>query len=166
MTTIPLGIYSNSKEEVAVRFDHVEQFEGLSLYDALLDETIAIEEDVTLMLPGNTNGRYLLTFASTMAEDLLESITISSVERGQIWVTSDINDPLEEIMVFDVNGQKWRHLVGINNSSETIAIESGIYIVQARTVSATQTAKVMERDRKSTRLNYSHEISYRMPSSA
>ena len=88
-TTIPLGIYSNSDEAVEVSFGNVDAFSGLALYDSKTDTSVAIDNDMTLTLPGSTNGRYLLTFSTSIdEEDLAESITISSIERGSIWVTS------------------------------------------------------------------------------
>ena len=146
ITTIPLGIYSNSIEEVEVRFDGVETFEGLTLYDALLDETTDIEEGMTLTLPGNTNGRYLLTFASAIEDDLMESITISAVERGQIWVTSDFNDPIEEVIVVDPNGRVCKYATGVNTNSTTIYIESGVYVVRVKTANASKTGKLFVRN--------------------
>ena len=99
---------------------------------------------MTLTLPGSTNGRYLLPFSTSIdEEDLAGSITISSIERGSIWVTSDYNDPIEEIIVYDVNGRKVEHQSGLNSNSETLWMEGGIYIVQVRTASASQNGKVM-----------------------
>ena len=143
VSTIPLGIYSNSEDEVMVTFENVNAFEGLALYDSYLDETIDLNHDMSIMLPGNTNGRYLLTFNSAMEDDLLESITISSVDRGSIWITSDFNDPIQEIVVYDVNGRLYKQLTSIGNNSYSVNIEGGLYIVQVRTLQATKTAKVM-----------------------
>ncbi len=146
INTIPLGIHSNSAEPVEVRFDNAAAFEGLSLYDALLDESMPIEEGTILSLPGNTNGRYLLTFASSIEEDLTQSITISAVERGQIWVTSDINDPIEEIVVVDASGRVVHQQRGIGSNSATIAMPGDIYVVKVTTANTTQTGKVMVRN--------------------
>ena len=102
--------------------------------------------DMSIMLPGNTNGRYLLTFNSAMEDDLLESITISSVDRGSIWITSDFNDPIQEIMVYDINGRMCKQLASVGSNSYTTSIEGGMYVVQVRTLQASKTSKVMVRN--------------------
>ena len=81
VSTIPLGIYSNNEAEVEVKFENVESFSGLTLYDVVTETSTTIDRDMTVMLPGCTNGRYLLTFASNIEDDMMESITISSIER-------------------------------------------------------------------------------------
>ena len=146
VTTVPLGIYSNSDEAVEVSFTNAADFTGLSLYDSFTDTSVPIDTDMTLMLPGSTNGRFLLTFQTSIGTaDLTESITISSVERGSIWVTSDFNDPIDEIIVYDVNGRKVAHLSGVNHNSQTLSVDGGIYVVQVHTATASQTGKVMVR---------------------
>ena len=147
--TVPLGIYSNDASEVEVSFENVDAFESLALYDSETDTTTSIDEDTTLSLPGNTNGRYLLLFGSAIDEEeelLTDAITISSIERGTIWVTSDINDPITEIQIFDTNGRLCDHRAGLSTSSETIAIEGGIYIVKAVTANTLKTGKVIVRN--------------------
>ena len=147
VTTIPLGIYSNNSNEVEVRFDNVTAFNDLALYDALLDETTPIEEGTSMWLPGNTNGRYMLTFASrAMEQDLMQSITISAVERGQIWVTSDINDPIDEIIVADTAGRIVYKQKGINSNSTTISLPASLYVVKVTTINSAQTGKVLVRN--------------------
>ena len=145
VSTIPLGIYSNNEAEVEVKFEDVESFSGLTLYDVVTETSTTIDRDMTVMLPGCTNGRYLLTFASNIEDDMMESITISSIERGSIWVTSDVNDVIKDIIVYDINGRVCKQLSSINHYSETIAIENGIYIVKVNTEQATTTAKVFVR---------------------
>ncbi len=146
INTVPLGVYSNSAEPVEVRFDNAAAFEGLAIYDALLDETTPIEEGTILMLPGNTNGRYLLTFASDIDNDLTQAITISAVERGQIWVTSDFNDPIEEIVIVDAAGRMVYQQRGVGSNSTTIAMPGDLYVVKVTTTHSTQTGKVMVRN--------------------
>ena len=146
VSTIPLGIYSNSDDEVVVAFNNVSEFDGLTLYDSYLNTSTELSDDISIMLPGNTNGRYLLTFSSTIEDDLTESITISSVERGSIWITSDINDPIQEIIIYDVEGRMCYQLTSVNKNSYTVHLEAGIYIVQVHTLQASKTSKVIVRD--------------------
>ena len=146
VSTIPLGIYSNSADEVVVAFNNVSEFDGLTLYDSYLNTSTELSDDISIMLPGNTNGRYLLTFSSTIEDDLTESITISSVERGSIWITSDINDPIQEIIIYDVEGRMCNQLTSVNKNSYTVHLEAGIYIVQVHTLQASKTSKVIVRD--------------------
>ena len=146
-TTVPLGIYSNSNEEVELRLKGTEHFAGLALYDALTHTSTPLDDNPTLVLPGNTNGRYLLVFATDINEesDPTQSITVSAIERESILVTSDINDPIEEVIIHDTTGRVCHHQTNINTSSQLISMAAGTYIVTVRTADTLYTAKVLVR---------------------
>ena len=146
-TTIPIGIYSSNHEEVEVSFRGTHLFDGLTLYDALTDNFTPLDSDMTLLLPGNTNGRYQLVFSTGIEEevDLAQSITVSAIERERILVTSDINDPIKEIIVHDTAGRLMTHHTEVNTGSHNISVAAGTYIVTVKTASARFKSKVLVR---------------------
>ena len=146
-TTAPLGHYSNSNEEVELRLKGTVHIAGLAPYDALTHTSTPLYDNPTLVLPGNTNGRYLLVFATDINEesDPTQSITVSAIERESILVTSDINDPIEEVIIHDTTGRVCHHQTNINTSSQLISMAAGTYIVTVRTADTLYTAKVLVR---------------------
>ena len=104
VSTIPLGIYSNSEDSVSVSFYIASGFENLSLYDSYTNSYLPIEKESTIQLPGQTNGRYLLTYETGMQENFESTITISSLEEQTILVTSSVDDPIERVQIYTTDG--------------------------------------------------------------
>ena len=148
MHNIPLGIYSDNKDPVVVRFSGVETFNvPVYLYDAETQtSTLIASSNQELTLPGNTHGRYFLRsdYVPT-GNDVVKAkgaISIYSMMPGQVIVSSI--DPLTRIWVYNLSGQLVTSRNNLNTPTAYIdgLLPGQIYIVKAETANRIQTEKV------------------------
>ena len=148
MHNVPLGIYSDSKDPVVVRFSGVEAFSvPVYLYDAETQtSTLIASSNQELTLPGNTHGRYSLRSDYVPTDnDVVKAkgaISIYSMMPGQVIVSSI--DPLTRILVYNLSGQLVTSRSNLNTPTAYIdgLLPGQIYIVKAETASQVQTEKV------------------------
>ncbi|WP_289003963.1 T9SS type A sorting domain-containing protein [uncultured Parabacteroides sp.] len=148
MHNIPLGIYSDSKDPVVVRFSGVEAFSvPVYLYDAETQtSTLIASSNQELPLSGNTHGRYFLRSDYVPTDnDVVKAkgaISIYSMMPGQVIVSSI--DPLTRIWVYNLSGQLVTSRNNLNTPTAYIdgLLPGQIYIVKAETASQVQTEKV------------------------
>lgn len=103
---IPLNVYGQNDENVVVRFDQGNALEGLQLYDALFDTTIALADGHELSMSTNDDGRYYLQFGEqTGVQEVEEKATVFiwSVRGGEVVVTSS-GVSLASIQIYTVDG--------------------------------------------------------------
>lgn len=143
VSTIPLGIYSNSEDSVSVSFYIASGFENLSLYDSYTNSYLPIEKESTIQLPGQTNGRYLLTYETGMQENFESTITISSLEEQTILVTSSVDDPIERVQIYTTDGMLRSAHTHIDAYTYSIRQPSGVYIVVVKTQFADKIGKIL-----------------------
>ncbi len=144
---IPLGVYSENNKNVTLTFEGVESFnEEISIYDAQKHTYSPISTRSTLVVPGNTHGRYFLNIGG---EEELDRAELNAYSPGasRIVITASVGDPLKEVRIYNTLGMEVRRLAQLNSTQEEITIPGGLYIVRIESETKNATVKVAVKDR-------------------
>ena len=143
ISNVGLGIYNENDDEATVTISGLSQMASpLYLYDAQTRKSVELEGDsYTMQITGDSHGRYYLR-NSAMADELENTISIYSAQRGQVIVSA--LQPVREIKVFNVSGALVRQF-SVNTTQYTFPIQSGLYIIYASDGEQEQTEKVIVR---------------------
>lgn len=119
LDSIPLGVFSNSDDEVILTFEGTDSFsEGLFLYDKLLNESVTLDKSVSsVAIPGNTYGRYYLKLSS--ATDMISgdhSLMAYSPDKGNVVIKCSSFDNINSIRVYNLSGMLVKELPSVNNT--------------------------------------------------
>lgn len=139
---IPIGIYSDSKEEVTLTFEGMEQLaEPIYLYDALTKERIRLDAlNPRVTVPGSTHGRYFLNGTEQLTAE--NAIAVYSPTPGQLVVAAPAPETLKQIWIYTVAGQLVQAANGLDTSVQTFNLPKGIYMVEATSEQAITKTKV------------------------
>ena len=143
ISNVGLGIYNENDDEATVTISGLSQMASpLYLYDAQTRKSVELEGDsYTMQITGDSHGRYYLR-NSAMADELENTISIYSAQRGQVIVSA--LQPVREIKVFNVSGALVRQF-SVNTTQYTFPIQSGLYIIYASDGEQEHTEKVIVR---------------------
>ena len=143
ISNVGLGIYNENDDEATVTISGLSQMASpLYLYDAQTRKSVELSGDsYTMQITGDSHGRYYLR-NSAMADELENTISIYSAQRGQVIVSA--LQPVKEIKVFNVSGALVRQF-SVNTTQYTFPIQSGLYIIYASDGEQEQTEKVIVR---------------------
>lgn len=143
ISNVGLGIYNENDDEATVTISGLSQMASpLYLYDAQTRKSVELEGgSYTMQITGDSHGRYYLR-NSAMADELENTISIYSAQRGQVIVSA--LQPVKEIKVFNVSGALVRQF-SVNTTQYTFPIQSGLYIIYASDGEQEQTEKVIVR---------------------
>ena len=143
ISNVGLGIYNENDDEATVTISGLSQMASpLYLYDAQTRKSVELSGDsYTMQITGDSHGRYYLR-NSAMADELENTISIYSAQRGQVIVSA--LQPVREIKVFNVSGALVRQF-SVNTTQYTFPIQSGLYIIYASDGEQEQTEKVIVR---------------------
>ncbi len=143
ISNVGLGIYNENDDEATVTISGLSQMASpLYLYDAQTRKSVELSGDsYTMQITGDSHGRYYLR-NSAMADELENSISIYSAQRGQVIVSA--LQPVKDIKVFNVSGALVRQF-SVNTTQYTFPIQSGLYIIYASDGEQEHTEKVIVR---------------------
>lgn len=143
ISNVGLGIYNENDDEATVTISGLSQMASpLYLYDAQTRKSVELSGDsYTMQITGDSHGRYYLR-NSAMADELENTISIYSAQRGQVIVSA--LQPVREIKVFNVSGALVRQF-SVNTTQYTFPIQSGLYIIYASDGEQEHTEKVIVR---------------------
>lgn len=143
ISNVGLGLYNENDDEATVTISGLSQMASpLYLYDAQTRKSVELSGDsYTMQITGDSHGRYYLR-NSAMADELENTISIYSAQRGQVIVSA--LQPVREIKVFNVSGALVRQF-SVNTTQYTFPIQSGLYIIYASDGEQEQTEKVIVR---------------------
>lgn len=145
---IPLGIYSENNEDVALTFSGADSFsEKLFLYDAQNQTYSEIDARSTFTVPGNTHGRYFLSLGREDEEGSMAGLTAYSPEAGRIVIVAPTNDPMTQISVYNTLGMEVQRLTQLNSTQEEVTVPAGLYIVRIESREQQATVKVAVKNR-------------------
>ena len=143
ISNVGLGVYNENGDEATVTISGLSRMASpLYLYDAQTRKSVELSGDsYTMQITGDSHGRYYLR-NSAMADELENTISIYSAQRGQVIVSA--LQPVREIKVFNVSGALVRQF-SVNTTQYTFPIQSGLYIIYASDGEQEQTEKVIVR---------------------
>ena len=131
---VPLGVYGTDDEPVTLRFDQVDAFSGVKLYDAQTKRYTTLTEGSEVSVSTNDSGRYYLTGGLATGSEAIrtvDDISIYSVRPGEIVVTTT-GSPLRTVCVYGVNGALVARQSLANQSVYRLAVPgNALYMIYA-----------------------------------
>ena len=149
MWRVPLGVTSRSADAVTLTFSGLSTFgETLSLLDEATGEVkpltlAATGDEVSVEVPGITNGRYwLLTSEPPTADDVLTGgRPVVTVDGSSVCVTSTSAHPLTSVRIVMADGRELYRLAPFQPTLR-LKLPLGAYVVEAATDEGQTVAKV------------------------
>ena len=131
---VPLGVYGTDDEPVTLRFDQVDAFSGVKLYDAQTKRYTTLTEGSEVSVSTNDSGRYYLTGGLATGNEAIRSvddISIYSVRPGEIVATS-AGSSLRSVRVYGIGGELVTQQSLANQSVYRLRVPgNAIYVVYA-----------------------------------
>ena len=142
LSTIPLGVYSENNEDVTLMFKGITNLgTDIELYDALLNKTIELKENTTVIVPGSNHNRYFLNLTD-MDVNGKGRIMIYSPEKEKIVVTTSSSDKLQNIKIYSLSGTILKELNNLNVTETELSLPSGVYIICTQSSDSNKTQKI------------------------
>lgn len=143
-TSLPLGVYSTENEEVTLTFNGVASLgDNVMLIDHATGDKYQVYEGMSIVVSGNTNGRYELAPGSTGIEDAMTDGPVVSVVGNMVTVKAG-NDPVLTVRAVDASGKLiYSHAKEVREL--TFELPQGMFLVEVATVSTRQVEKVVIR---------------------
>ena len=131
---VPLGVYGTDDEPVTLRFDQVDAFSGVKLYDAQTKRYTTLTEGSEVSVSTNDSGRYYLTGGLATGSEAIrtvDDISIYSVRPGEIVATS-AGSSLRSVRVYGIGGELVTQQSLANQSVYRLRVPgNAIYVVYA-----------------------------------
>lgn len=131
---VPLGVYGTDDEPVTLRFDQVDAFSGVKLYDAQTKRYTTLTEGSEVSVSTNDSGRYYLTGGLATGSEAIrtvDDISIYSVRSGEIVATS-AGSSLRSVRVYGIGGELVTQQSLANQSVYRLRVPgNAIYVVYA-----------------------------------
>ena len=131
---VPLGVYGTDDEPVTLRFDQVDAFSGVKLYDAQTKRYTTLTEGSEVSVSTNDSGRYYLTGGLATGSEVIrtvDDISIYSVRSGEIVATS-AGSSLRSVRVYGIGGELVTQQSLANQSVYRLRVPgNAIYVVYA-----------------------------------
>lgn len=131
---VPLGVYGARNEQVTLRFDQVDAFSGVKLYDAQTKRYTTLTEGSEVSVSTNDSGRYYLTGGLATGSEAIrtvDDISIYSVRPGEIVATS-AGSSLRSVRVYGIGGELVTQQSLANQSVYRLRVPgNAIYVVYA-----------------------------------
>lgn len=131
---VPLGVYGTDDEPVTLRFDQVDAFSGVKLYDAQTKRYTTLTEGSEVSVSTNDSGRYYLTGGLATGSEAIrtvDDISIYSVRPGEIVATS-AGSSLRSVRVYGIGGELVAQQSLANQSVYRLRVPgNAIYVVYA-----------------------------------
>ena len=131
---VPLGVYGTDDEPVTLRFDQVDAFSGVKLYDAQTKRYTTLTEGSEVSVSTNDYGRYYLTGGLATGSEAIrtvDDISIYSVRPGEIVATS-AGSSLRSVRVYGIGGELVTQQSLANQSVYRLRVPgNAIYVVYA-----------------------------------
>ena len=131
---VPLGVYGTDDEPVTLRFDQVDAFSGVKLYDAQTKRYTTLTEGSEVSVSTNDSGRYYLTGGLATGSEAIrtvDDISIYSVRSGEIVATS-AGSSLRSVRVYGIGGELVAQQSLANQSVYRLRVPgNAIYVVYA-----------------------------------
>lgn len=131
---VPLGVYGTDDEPVTLRFDQVDAFSGVKLYDAQAKRYTTLTEGSEVSVSTNDYGRYYLTGGLATGSEAIrtvDDISIYSVRPGEIVATS-AGSSLRSVRVYGIGGELVTQQSLANQSVYRLRVPgNAIYVVYA-----------------------------------
>jgi len=154
--TIPIGLKTDYKGVISLTFSGMNNYfqaSKIEFMDVVGNKVIDITDEYSFTYSFNnqqegiSNGQFFLRFSSSPTDifDVLLDNTIS-VYRNQsvLSVSSGLLDPIQRIVIYDLQGKVLRDVDSLNTNFYTITtpIESSVLIVQVTTKAGSKTVKL------------------------
>ncbi|WP_298550071.1 T9SS type A sorting domain-containing protein [uncultured Parabacteroides sp.] len=143
LAEIPLGIYGKNATPVELSFKVSGAMKNVKLVDKQTGKRYDVTDGLTLTVPGNTSGRYVLNGSIATSNEIVAQgrIIFYNSAPGRIDISSV--DPLNEVTVYDVSGRALRTLRNLNTPTTSVDhLAPGIYVVRAESGSQVVSEKV------------------------
>lgn len=143
LSEIPLGIYGKDATPVELSFKVSGAMKNVKLVDKQTGKRYDVTDGLTLTVPGNTSGRYVLNGSIATSNEIVarNRIIFYNSAPGRIDISSV--DPLNEVTVYDVSGRALRTLRNLNTPTTSVDhLAPGIYVVRAESGSQVVSEKV------------------------
>ena len=141
---IPVGAYGADERPVTLTFSVSDPLSDVTLYDKQEKQSYAVTEGMTLTVPGNTSGRYVLNGSAPAANDVIASNRIVCYSSGNGRIEISSVDPLVRVMVYNLSGQLVTSQTQLHTPTTYIdgLISGQVYVVRAETDNQVQSEKV------------------------
>lgn len=126
-----IGILADENAMNILRFDNVEAFSGLSLFDAESGTMTPLSEGMEYEVKGTASGRLYLASAALSPADNSNGVSIE-VRGSEVVATSSEGGAIT-LAVHDVSGKLVASANGINGTAMVVNLDKGLYIVVAKT---------------------------------
>ena len=143
LTEIPLGVYGKDAIPVELSFAVSGAMKNVKLVDKQTGKRYDVTDGLTLTVPGNTSGRYVLNGSIATSTEIiaLTRIIFYNSAPGRIDISSV--DPLNGVTVYDIAGRALRTLRNLNAPTTSVEhLAPGIYVVRAESGSQVVSEKV------------------------
>ncbi len=143
LAEIPLGIYGKDATPVELSFAVSGAMKNVKLVDKQTGKRYNVTDGLTLTVPGNTSGRYVLNGSIATSNEIIAQgrIIFYNSASGRIDISSV--DPLSEVTVYDIAGRALRTLRNLNTPTASVEhLAPGIYVVRAESGSQVVSEKV------------------------
>ncbi|WP_456088363.1 T9SS type A sorting domain-containing protein [Parabacteroides sp.] len=143
LAEIPLGIYGKDATPVELSFKVSGAMKNVKLVDKQTGKRYDVTDGLTLTVPGNTSGRYVLNGSIATSNEIVarNRIIFYNSAPGRIDISSV--DLLNEVTVYDVSGRALRTLRNLNTPTTSVDhLAPGIYVVRAESGSQVVSEKV------------------------
>ena len=131
---VPLGVYGTDDEPVTLRFDQVDAFSGVKLYDAQTKRYTTLTDGSEVSVSTNDYGRYYLAGGLATGSEAIrtvDDISIYSVRPGEIVATS-AGSSLRSVRVYGIGGELVTQQSLANQSVYRLRVPgNAIYVVYA-----------------------------------
>lgn len=129
---VEIGIITDGDVATILRFDNVDAFDNLSLYDRLTEKAVPLSEGMEYVVEGSASGRLFLTAGinipvadnSGLTVKVLGADVVASYPRADI----DL-----DLYVYDLSGKTIASLHGAKGEARISNLDKGFYIVMAVT---------------------------------
>lgn len=158
--TIGLGLRTSATGEITLRFSGVEQYPAnirVSLYDALLDQSIDLTEvDAYTFVKDDSSlyleDRFRIVFTERQTTGIEShqqadaSVVLINSGTRELQVRTTNGESISSIAIFDLQGQNILTEVGLQSNTHTVQLPvEGIYVVKVQSEKIYLTKKVQIR---------------------
>lgn len=129
---VEIGIITDGDGKTVLRFDNVDAFYTLSLYDHLTEKTVPLSEGMEYVVEGSASGRLFLTAGINIPVTDNSRLTVKVVGSDVVasYPRADVD---LDLYVYDLSGKTIASLHGANGVARISNLDKGFYIVMAVT---------------------------------
>ena len=129
---VEIGIITDGDGTTVLRFDNVDAFYNLSLYDRLTEKAVPLSEGMEYVVEGSASGRLFLTAGINIPVADNSGLTVK-VLGADVVASYPRPDVDLDLYVYDLSGKTIASLHGAKGEARISNLDKGFYIVMAVT---------------------------------